>query len=341
MFRRRRTPPRSTARAAAPLSSGRGRSPRDFYPREGRSSTVPPVDGDMDDATDIHSSAASRLRAFYELTKPGITAYVMITAVVSAFVAAHGDVPLLRLLHTVLGTGLATAGALALNQHVEREADAAMTRTRLRPLPTRRLMPRESLAFGLVVLAGGLTYLALACGPWPAGFAAVSALAYVGVYTPLKRRSYAATLVGAVPGALPTLIGWTAAVGRVDPAALAFFAIAYLWQLPHVLGLAWMLKEDYARVGFKLIPGGGARTIGTHMIVATALLLPVSAVPTLLGYTGLVYLGGAALVSIGFLAIAVGTARSLTHDSARRLFLASLVYHPVLLGLMLFDTVRP
>lgn len=294
----------------------------------------------MDDATPIDTTPSSRLRAFYELTKPGIAAYVMITAGVSAFVASHGDVRLLTLLHTVLGTGLATAGALALNQHVERAADAVMTRTRLRPLPTRRLTPRESLGFGVVLLAAGLAYLALACGPWPSGLAAFSALAYVGVYTPLKRRSYAATLIGAVPGALPTLIGWTAAVGRMQPAALSLFAIAYLWQLPHVLGLAWMLKEDYERVGFKLIPGGGARTIGTQMIVATALLVPVSSVPTWLSYTGWWYFGGALLASLAFLSIAVGSARSLTNASARRLFFASLVYHPALLGLMLFDTVR-
>lgn len=294
----------------------------------------------MDDTSSIDTTRPSRLRAFYELTKPGIAAYVMVTAGVSAFVASHGDVGLLLLLHTVVGTGLATAGALALNQHVEREADAVMTRTRLRPLPTRRLTPLESLGFGVVLLAGGLGYLLVACGAWPAGLAAFSALAYVGAYTPLKRRSYTATLVGAVPGALPTLIGWTAAVGRVEPAALALFAIAYLWQLPHVLGLAWMLREDYARVGFKLIPGGGARMIGVHMVVATAMLVPVSAVPTWLGYTGRAYLVGALLASLGFLAVAVGAARHLSDASARRLFFTSLVYHPVLLGLMLFDTIR-
>ncbi len=294
----------------------------------------------MDDTTAIDTTRPSRLRAFYELTKPGIAAYVMVTAGVSAFVASHGDVRLLLLLHTVLGTGLATAGALALNQHVERDADAVMTRTRLRPLPTRRLTPGESLGFGVALLVAGLTYLAVACGAWPSGLAAFSALAYVGAYTPLKRRSYAATLVGAVPGALPTLIGWTAAVGRIEPAALALFAIAYLWQLPHVLGLAWMLRADYARVGFRLVPQGGPRTIGAHMVVATAVLVPVSGVPTWLGYTGAVYLVGALMVSAGFLAVAASTARHLSDSSARRLFFASLVYHPVLLGLMLFDTVR-
>jgi len=294
----------------------------------------------MDDTTAIDTTRPSRLRAFYELTKPGIAAYVMITAGVSAVVASHGDVRLLLLLHTVLGTGLATAGALALNQHVERDADAVMTRTRLRPLPTRRLSPHESLGFGTALLVAGLAYLVVACGAWPAGLAAFSALAYVGAYTPLKRRSYMATLVGAVPGALPTLIGWTAAVGRIEPAALALFAIAYLWQLPHVLGLAWMLREDYARVGFRLIPQGGARTIGAHMVVATAVLVPVSAMPTWLGYTGRWYLMGALLASVGFLAVAVAAARHLSDASARRLFFASLVYHPVLLGLMLFDAIR-
>ena len=277
--------------------------------------------------------------AYYELTKPGITGYVMVTAGVSAAVAAGGAVPLALALHAVLGTGLATAGALALNQYVERDADRIMTRTRHRPLPSERLQPSQALAFGIVLLAAGLGYLLVASGWWPAGLAALSGLAYLAIYTPLKRRSYAATLAGAVPGALPTLIGWTAATGSLDRGALALFAIAYLWQLPHVLGLAWMLRDDYARVGFKLIPAGGGRLIGAHMVAATLALVPASIAPTLLGITGPWYFGGALVASLALLAVAVGTSRDMSEAAARRLFLASLVYHPVLLGFMLFDTV--
>lgn len=294
----------------------------------------------MDDKTPLSHTTSTRFRAAYELIKPGITLYVMITAGVSAYVGSRGTVDLLTAFHAIFGTGLSTAGALALNQYVERELDARMLRTQHRPLPSGRLAPQHALALGLLLLIGGLGHLAFRSGAWPACVAALSAVMYLGVYTPLKRRSYVATLAGAVPGALPTLIGWTAATGSLEPAALALFAIAYLWQLPHVLGLAWMLKDDYARVGFRLVPTGGAVVVGRHMVAACALLVPVSTTPTLLGYTGSWFLGGALLVSAGFLAVAVSTARELSEQTARRLFLTSLLYHPVLLGLMLFDTVR-
>ncbi|MEX2048672.1 MAG: heme o synthase [Gemmatimonadota bacterium] len=294
----------------------------------------------MDDRTPNRPPPASRLAAFYELTKPGITAYVMITAGVSAYVASRGTVDLMTVFHAVFGTGLSTGGALALNQYMERAPDAVMLRTRQRPLPSGRLTPGQAVAFGALMLAAGLGHLAYRSGPWPAAVALVSAIMYMGVYTPLKSRSYVATLVGAVPGALPVLIGWTAARGSLELTALWLFAIAYLWQLPHVLGLAWMLREDYARVGFRLVPAGGGAVVGRHMVVATALLVPTSIAPTLSGYTGVWYAAGAVLASLAFAGVALRTARAMTDDSARRLFLSSLLYHPVLLGLMLLDTVR-
>jgi len=286
------------------------------------------------------ADGGGRLKAFYELTKPGIAGYVMITAGVTYFVGARGHAEMIAAVHAMVGTGLATAGALALNQHAEREEDRIMFRTRGRPLPLDRLRPAEALAFGAALLATGLMWLALLSGLLPAALAAFSAAAYHGVYTPLKKRSFAATLTGAVPGALPALIGWTAATGAVDVGGLALFAIAYLWQLPHVLGLAWMLREDYARVGFKLVPAGGGRVIGGWMVAATGALLPVSLAPFFLGLTGRVYLSGALLASGAFLWVAVRAARHLTDASARRVFFGSLLYHPVLLGLLLFDTVR-
>jgi protoheme IX farnesyltransferase len=293
----------------------------------------------MDEAAPIETTR-SRLRAYYELTKPGITGYVMITAGVSAYVASRGQVSLADAAHVMLGTGLATAGALALNQFVERDFDARMTRTRGRPLPSGRLTPAQGLRGGVALLAAGLAYLAAASGGLPAIIAAASATAYLGVYTPLKRRSYVATLAGGFPGAFPVLIGWSAATASLDRAALAVFAIAYLWQLPHVLGLAWMLREDYAKVGFKLIPEGGGRVIGLHMVLATGLLVPVSATPTALGLTAYWYLAGAVGASLGFFAVAVSAAMKMTETRARTLFLTSLLYHPVVMGLMMLDTVR-
>jgi len=284
-----------------------------------------------------------RARAYYELTKPGIAGYVMITAGVSAYVASRGEIALLQAVHTIVGTGLATAGALALNQWVERDYDAVMVRTRTRPIPSGRIQPRAAAVFGSTLLAVGLAWLALLVGWLPAILAALSAAAYHGIYTPLKTRSHLATLAGGVPGALPALIGWTAATGRVDRAGLAIFAIAYAWQLPHVLGLAWMLREDYARVGFKLIPPHDAAgsVIGRHMTAWLVLLIPLSTLPTVLGYTGGVYLLGALVASLGFLGVGVGAARNLSDGAARKVFFGSLVYHPVLLVLMLLDTVRP
>lgn len=284
--------------------------------------------------------STSRLRAYYELTKPGIAGYVMITAGASAYVASRGELELSVAIHTMASIGLATGGALCLNQFGERDVDAIMHRTRTRPLPTGRLAPMEALAFGVLLLLGGLVYMATAVGALPALLTAASAVMYHGVYTPLKSRSYIATLAGAVPGALPMLIGWTAATNDFDAGGGALFAIGYFWQLPHVLGLAWILREDYARVGFHLIPSGGARSIGLQMVASTTLLLPVSLAPTLLGYTGNVYLIGAMVLGLGFLAASIRAAHDMTDDKARGVFFASLIYHPMLLSLMVFDAFR-
>jgi protoheme IX farnesyltransferase len=282
-------------------------------------------------------------RAYYELTKPGIAGYVMVTAGVSAYVASRGQVGLLSMLHVILGTGMTTGGALALNQYVEREYDAVMVRTRRRPLPSGRLQPAPALLFGVGLMMIGIVYLALFSGALPALLATLSALAYHGVYTPLKRRSHLATLAGGVPGAMPTLIGWSAARGVIDPAGLGLFAIAYAWQLPHVLGLAWMLREDYERVGFRLIPPHDAAgtVVKRHMLAWLLVLVPLSGVPTWLGYTGWVYFGGALAATLVFLGVGISATRDFTESAARKVFLGSLLYHPVLLGLMLFDTVRP
>jgi len=282
-------------------------------------------------------------RAYYELTKPGIAGYVMVTAGVSAFVGSRGQVGLVEMLHVMLGTGMATGGALALNQYVEREYDAVMRRTRGRPIPSRRLEPARALLFGVTLMMAGIVYLALFSGALPALLTALSALAYHGVYTPLKLRSHLATLAGGVPGAMPTLIGWTAARGTIDLGGLGLFAIAYAWQLPHVLGLAWMLREDYERVGFRLIPPHDAagKVISRHMLAWLLLLVPLSGVPTWLGYTGWVYFGAALAASLAFLGLGIAAMHDFTERAARKVFFGSLLYHPVLLGLMLFDTVRP
>ncbi len=284
----------------------------------------------------------ARASSYYELTKPGIAGFVTILAGVSFYVGARGRAELLPIMHTLLGTALATAGALALNQYAEREVDARMARTRTRPLPSGRMEPREALSFGALLLAVGVGYLGGTVGWLPALLTALSAAAYLLAYTPLKSRTYLATLVGAVPGAFPALIGWTAATGRIDLGAVVLFGIAFLWQLPHVLALAWLLREDYARVGFFLSPptdANGGR-IGRHMVYHSVSLLVLSVFPTLLGITGRVYLAGAIALALAMLTLTGFAAIRMTSQRARRVFLFSLLYQPFLMIFLLLDTVR-
>ncbi len=286
--------------------------------------------------------AHGKIGALYELTKPGITGYVMMTAGVSYFVASGGHADILPIIHTLLGIALGTAGALALNQYVERDVDAIMTRTKTRPLPAGRLRPGEALAFGWALLVVGLTYLVLMIGWLPSVLTAGAGVAYILVYTPLKTRSYLATLVGAGPGAFPALIGWGAATGTVELGGLILFCIAFLWQLPHVLALAWLLREDYARVGFFMSPPNdpdGVR-IGRHMVYHSVSLLIISSFPTFLGLTGRIYLAGALVLGLITLGYSGAAAAEMSLTRARQVFFWSLLYQPLLLVLLLIDTVR-
>jgi heme o synthase len=285
--------------------------------------------------------SGSRIGAYYELTKPGIALFVMITAGVAYFVATGGAPRLLPVIHVLLGTVAATAGALALNQYLEREVDARMSRTRSRPLPSGRLRPRDALLFGSALVLGGSGYLWLTVGWLPAALTLFSAFAYDFVYTPLKPRSYLATLAGAIPGAMPALIGGSAATGDVGLGALVLFAIAFLWQLPHVLALAWLLREDYARAGFLMTPPAdpGGRVIARQMNLYAVALIPISLLPTLLGLTGRLYFAGALVLGLLLLASTGVAGRTMARGPVRRVFLGSLAYQPLLLGLMLLDTV--
>lgn len=282
-------------------------------------------------------------QALYELTKPGIAGFVAITAAVSYYVAASGRPDFMPVLHVLGGTGIATGGALALNQWVERDLDARMNRTRTRPIPSGRLEPASALAFSALLMTLGVGWLGATVGFLPAFLTALSAALYIGAYTPLKRVSYLSTLVGAVPGAFPALIGWSAATGGIETGGMVLFGIYFLWQLPHVLGLAWLLREDYLEVGFFLAPptDPDGRRLGRHLVYHSISLLLVSVMPTVLGITGIIYGVGAFLLSAGMLAAAVPTAVEMTTKGARRVFLGSLLYQPLLLILLLIDTVPP
>jgi protoheme IX farnesyltransferase len=277
---------------------------------------------------------------FVELTKPRIAVLVLFTVAIGAMLASP-DVPdVLLLIHTLIGTGLVAAGASALNQLLERHTDALMHRTENRPLPAARLQPLEVLAFGVALSITGLAWLAVTGRhPLAAAVAAITHLSYVFVYTPLKRKTTLNTLVGAVPGALPPVIGWTAVTGTLDMPALMIFMIVFLWQVPHFLAIAWMYRDDYAAAGMRMLPVGdvsGGLT-ARQMLLYSAVLVPVSLLPVLQQKAGWIYAGGAGALGVMFVASAVGFARARTRDRARRVLRASLVYLPALLALMLLE----
>ncbi len=293
---------------------------------------------------EVTALSRPRLADFVELAKPRIAVLVLFTVGAGVLLASGRNVSFLVLLHTVLGTALVAAGASALNQWFERDSDALMRRTANRPLPSGRLQAIEVFVFGLALALGGVLYLTLSLNYLlPALLAALTFVLYVVVYTPLKRRTPLNTLIGAVPGALPPVIGWCAARGEFTREAGLLFAVLFLWQVPHFLAIAWMYRDEYARAGLLMLPvvdRGGQRT-GQYMILYCVALLAVSLQPVLLGDAGLLYLGGASLLGLTFLATAIGFYRQRSHGRARRALRASLLYLPGLLALLLLDRALP
>src|SRR5579864_1426198 len=272
---------------------------------------------------------------YADLTKARLTFLVVLTTLVGFYLGYRGPVNYLLMLHAVLGTALVASGAAALNQLLEREHDAKMRRTRNRPLPSGRLQPTTVMVFGGVCACAGLLYLSLAVNLTTAVLGAISLLSYLFIYTPLKRVTWLNTAIGAVPGGLPALMGWTAARGELSREGWALFAILAFWQLPHFLAIAWMYREEYEKAGFKMLPGidpEGHRT-GRQAVSHTLGLLPVSLFPFLFHVTGPVYLVGALVLGGVFLWYAVQFARQLTIPRARQLFFASILYLPLMLGM--------
>ena len=280
----------------------------------------------------------SRAADYAELAKPRITSLVLVTAAVGFAVGTRGSFDGIGFLVFMAGTALLCGGASALNQYLERESDARMERTRRRPIPAGRLRPEEALAFGLLMSAGGLVLLAFV-NRLTLALGAASLLSYVLAYTPLKRVTSLCTVVGAVPGALPPLMGWTASRGELAAAGWGLFAILFLWQLPHFLAIGWLYRDDYARGGFPMLAvtdRDGSSTGRQAVLYATA-LLPVTLAAGLLASAGAGYLWGGLALGLAFLACAGAFAWKRSVASARRLFFASVLYLPLLLGLMVFD----
>jgi protoheme IX farnesyltransferase len=291
----------------------------------------------MKPAVCTETVALPRALDFLELTKPRIAVMVLFTVAAGALLARPGAVDVALLLHVVVGTGLVAAAASVLNQLMERHTDALMRRTENRPLPAGRLQPAEACVFGVVLAVIGLAYLAATMRqPLAVLVAAFTLVSYVLLYTPLKRHTTLNTLVGAVPGALPPVIGWTAVTGVFDREAIVLFLIMFLWQVPHFLAIAWMYREDYGRAGLQMLPvmdqGGGITA--RQMIAYCLALVPVSLMPALLQQAGWLYATGALILGIGFVQASLRFWRERSTPAARKVLHASLVYLPTLLALL-------
>lgn len=285
--------------------------------------------------------ARGRAADFISVTKPRILMMVLLTTC-AGFYLGSGSTPSYGMLWQVLtGTALAAGGTLALNQFLERDLDARMTRTQRRPLPAGRLQPAEAFLFGALLAVAGLLYLAVAVNIWSSAAAAATTGSYLFLYTPLKRQTALCVVVGAVPGALPPVIGWAAATGRLGIEAWVLFAILFVWQLPHTLAIAMLYKDDYTRAGIRLLPliDPGDRLTRCQIVCDCLILLAVSLLPTLMGFTGPVYFVGALILGIGLLGCGIVLALRRSARDARQLVLASLVQLPALLLLMVLDRV--
>jgi heme o synthase len=285
------------------------------------------------------SAAKSWMSVYADLVKARLTTLVLLTTLVGFYVGFHGPMDYALMFHALLGTALVASGAAALNQLLEREYDARMRRTASRPLPSGRLQPVTVMLFGGVCSLVGTLYLALLVNPLTSVLGAVSLVSYLFIYTPLKRITWWNTAVGAIPGALPPLMGWAAARGELSGGGWVLFAILAFWQLPHFFAIAWIYRDEYAKAGFQMLPNvdpDGSRT-AQQAVSHTLGLLPVSLCPFLFQMAGPIYLGAALVLGAGYLVCAIRFARRLDLSSARGLFLASILYLPLLLIALVAD----
>jgi protoheme IX farnesyltransferase len=270
---------------------------------------------------------------YADLVKARLTALVLITTLVGFYVGVRGPIDYFLMFHALFGTALVAGGAAALNQFLEREYDARMRRTASRPLPSGRLQPVTVMLFGGVCSLVGTVYLAALVNPLTSALGAISLVSYLFIYTPLKRLTWWNTAVGAIPGALPPLMGWAAARGELGPGGWSLFAILAFWQLPHFFAIAWIYQEEYAKAGFKMLPSvdpDGSRTAQQSVSHTLGLML-ASLAPVVLHLAGPVYLGAALLLGSFYLFRAIQFARRLDVPSAKKLFFASIIYLPLLL----------
>ena len=270
---------------------------------------------------------------FADLVKARLTALVLLTTFVGFYLGETGSVNYLLMFHTLFGTALVASGAAALNQWLERDYDAKMRRTASRPLPSGRLQPATVAIFGGACSVIGLIYLAVLVNPLTSVGGAVTSVSYLFIYTPLKRVTWVNTLVGAIPGALPPLMGWTAARGELSGEGWALFAILAFWQIPHFMAIAWLYREEYEKAGFVMLPScvDGCNRTAQQAIFNTVTLMLASLCPFAFGLNGKIYLAFALILGAGYFFCALRFARQLTAPRARQLFLASIIYLPLLI----------
>jgi len=284
-----------------------------------------------------------RLSDYFELTKPRVVLMVLVTTLAGFYLGGRAGFSVTLALNLLAGTALAAGGTLALNEYVERDTDAMMDRTRHRPLPDMRMRPAEALTFGVIATAAGLIYLMLATNPLCAAVTAAITIVYLGVYTPLKRHTWMCNIVGAIPGALPPVAGWAAARGGISWEPMVLFAIMFLWQLPHTMAVARLYRTDYERAGIHLLPADNARggnASNPIVIVGSLGLIAVAIIPTMLGFAGIPYMVVACALALWMLAFGIAMVRAPGNSkAARRLLLASIVYLPIVLLVLVLDRV--
>ncbi len=279
------------------------------------------------------------MKDYIELTKPRITWLILMSTAVGYFFGHRGAWAILAVLNTILGTALIASGTAALNQWYEREADRKMRRTADRPIPSGRLSAQRALVFGILLSVAGFAELSLAVNWLSGALGLFTLLSYLFLYTPLKQRTPLSTLVGAFPGAMPPIIGYAAASGVLDWQALALFAILFLWQFPHFLAIAWMYREDYERAGIVMLPVVEPSGEGTarQIVLYSLALIPVSMAPSFLGMSGKFYFFGALALGLWYLYSGVRVAFDRTILRARAVLMVSVIYLPLIYGLMLLD----
>lgn len=285
------------------------------------------------------ASVRERIAAFVELTKPRIAVLLVLTSAAGFYLASRGPFDYVLFANSMIAIALLAFGVATLNQYWERNIDKLMERTSTRPLPTSKVTPTESLVFGIAQCTIAEIYLFLLVNPLTAILGLIVIVGYVLVYTPLKTRTSVSTAIGAIPGALPPLMGWTAAANDITLAAWALFAMQFLWQFPHFMAIAWMYREEYAKAGILMLPvvEPSGRLTSRQIVLFTVMLLPVSLAPFFLAISGFVFLVGAIILGVLFLIVSIQSARAKTNEMARRLLLASVIYLPLLFILMVAD----